>query len=86
MWGKNDRIRELLKELSAALREGDAAVGEWKLLAATTGATAASAVHEMICLERFTADEWAGIWASSPRYGWCLVAPREGCKAVDPTG
>ena len=26
-----------------------------------------------ICLERFTADEWAEIWASSPRYGWCLV-------------
>jgi len=36
-----------------------------------------------ICLERFTADEWAEIWASSPRYGWCLVAPREGYKPVD---
>ena len=93
MWGKDDQIRELLKDLSAALREGDATVAEWKLLAATTGATAASAVHEMIykeeqillpiCLERFTADEWAEIWASSPRYGWCLVEPREGYKPVD---
>ena len=36
-----------------------------------------------ICLERFTADEWAEIWASSPRYGWCLVEPREGYKPVD---
>jgi DUF438 domain-containing protein len=33
-----------------------------------------------ICLERFTADEWAEIWASSPRYGWCLVEPREGYR------
>jgi DUF438 domain-containing protein len=90
MWGKDDQIRELLKDLSAALREGDTTVAEWKLLAATTGATAAGAVHEMIykeeqillpiCLERFTADEWAEIWASSPRYGWCLVEPREGYK------
>ena len=90
MWGKDDQIRELLKDLSAALREPDTTVAEWKLLAATTGAAAASAVHEMIykeeqilfpiCLERFTADEWAEIWASSPRYGWCLVVPREGYK------
>ena len=93
MWGKDDQIRELLKDLAAALREGDTTVAEWKLLAATTGATAAGAVHEMIykeeqillpiCLERFTSDEWAEIWASSPRYGWCLVEPRDGYKPVD---
>ena len=92
MWGKDDQIRELLKELSAALRENEITVPEWKLLAATTGAAAASSVHEMIykeeqillpiCLERFTADEWAEIWASSPRYGWCLVEPRTGYKPV----
>ena len=92
MWGKDDQIRELLKELSAALRENEITVPEWKLLAATTGAAAASALHEMIykeeqillpiCLERFTADEWAEIWASSPRYGWCLVEPRTGYKPV----
>ena len=88
MWGKDDQIRDLLKDLARALRQSDASIVEWKLLAATTGATAAGAVHEMIykeeqillpiCLERFTADEWAEIWASSPRYGWCLVEPREG--------
>lgn len=93
MWGKDDEIRELLKDLSAALRERDTSVAEWKLLAATTGAAAAAAVKEMIykeeqillpiCLERFTADEWAEIWASSPRYGWCLVEPREGYKPVE---
>ena len=93
MWGKDDEIRDLLKDLSAALRERDTSVAEWKLLAATTGAAAASGVKEMIykeeqillpiCLERFTADEWAEIWASSPRYGWCLVAPQEGYKPVE---
>src|SRR5215831_5772121 len=90
MWGKDDENRQLLKDLSAALREPDTSVAEWKLLAATTGAAAANSVHEMIykeeqilfpmCLERFTADEWAEIWASSPRYGWCLVEPREGYR------
>jgi len=90
MWGKDDQIRNLLKDLTVALRQSDTSVVEWRLLAATTGAAAASAVHEMIykeeqillpvCLERLTADEWAEIWASSPRYGWCLVEPREGYK------
>ena len=92
MWRKDDQIRDLLKDLGTALREGNNAVARWKLLATTTGATAASGVHEMIykeeqillpmCLERFTADEWAEIWASSPRYGWCLVEPREGYKPM----
>jgi DUF438 domain-containing protein len=92
MWGKDDQNRELLKDLGAALREPDTTVAEWKLLAATTGAAAASSINEMMykeeqilfpmCLEKFTADEWAEIWASSPRYGWCLVEPREGYKPV----
>jgi len=93
MWGKDDQIRQLLKDVSLALRESGASVAEWKLQAATTGAAAASEVQEMIykeehilfpiCLERFTADEWAEIWASSPRYGWCLVEPRQGYKPVE---
>jgi DUF438 domain-containing protein len=93
MWAKDDQVRKLLKDLSAALRAGDTTVGEWKLLAATTGVAAANSLHEMIykeehillpvCLERFTADEWAEIWASSPRYGWCLVEPRQGYQPVD---
>jgi DUF438 domain-containing protein len=75
MWGKDDEVRKLLKDAShseAALR------------------AAAAAVEEMIykeeqilfpmCLKTFTADEWAEIWASSPRYGWCLVEPREGYR------
>ena len=93
MWAKDDQVRKLLKDLSAALRAGDTTVAEWKLLAATTGSAAANSVPEMIykeehillpvCLERFTADEWAEIWAASPRYGWCLMEPRQGYQPVD---
>src|ERR1017187_10429532 len=92
MWAKDDQVRKLLKDLSAALRAGDTTVAEWKLLVATTGSAAANSVHEMIykeehillpvCLERFTADEWAEIWAASPRYGWCLMEPRQGYQPV----
>lgn len=90
MWGKDDENRELLKDLSAALREPNIIAAECKLLASTSGIAAVDALKEMIykeeqilfpiCLERFTADEWVEIWASSPRYGWCLVEPREGYR------
>jgi DUF438 domain-containing protein len=33
-----------------------------------------------MCLNKLTEEEWAEIWASSPRYGWCLVEPREGYR------
>ena len=33
-----------------------------------------------MCLQTLTANEWAEVWASSPRYGWCLVEPREGYR------
>jgi DUF438 domain-containing protein len=90
MWGKDDENRQMLKDLSAALRKPNATAAESKLLASTAGVATADALKEMIykeeqilfpmCLERFTADEWAEIWASSPRYGWCLVEPREGYR------
>jgi uncharacterized protein len=94
MWGKDDEVRELLKVVAAALRNRNATLDDLKTLASTTGAAAANAVQEMIykeenillpmCLERFTAEEWAEIWASSPRYGWCLVDPRDGYRPVNP--
>ena len=90
MWGKDDDNRELLKNLSGALREPNLAAAGSKLLVSTIGIATVSALQEMIykeeqilfpiCLERFSADEWAEIWASSPRYGWCLVEPREGYR------
>ena len=94
MWAKDDEVRGLLKNLGAALGQQDATAGEWKLVAATIADAALSAVEEMIykeenillpmCLDAFTEDDWAEIWASSPRYGWCLVVPREGYRPAAP--
>ena len=90
MWGKDDEIRDLLKDLGAALAQQDATAGEWKLVAATVADAAIRGVEEMIykeenillpmCLDTLTDDEWGEIWASSPRYGWCLVEPQQGYK------
>jgi DUF438 domain-containing protein len=29
-------------------------------------------------LETLSEDEWAEIWSASPKYGWCIVEPRQG--------
>jgi DUF438 domain-containing protein len=90
MWGKDDEVRGLLKELGQALEAQGATAAEWKLVAATVGATALAAVEEMIykeeaiflplCQHTFTEEDWAEIWLVSPRYGWCLVEPRQGYR------
>jgi DUF438 domain-containing protein len=90
MWAKDDQVRDLLKDVGAALARGGAPLAERKLLASTTAAAAVAAVEEMIykeenillpmSLQTLTENEWAEIWASSPRYGWCLVDPREGYR------
>jgi DUF438 domain-containing protein len=84
MWAKDDEVRERLKSLGAALRQRDTAS------ALGLAEAALAAVEEMIhkeenillpmCLDRFTDQDWAEIWSSSPRYGWCLVEPREGYR------
>lgn len=83
MWGKDDEIRALLKELG---RETERAVA--------AAPAAMAAIEEMMfkeeeillpmCLRTFTAGEWAEIWESSPRYGWCLAEPREGYRPAAP--
>jgi DUF438 domain-containing protein len=90
MWGKDDEIRALLKDLNVALQQR-AGLEEWQLAVATIGEAAVNAVHEMIykeehillpmALDKLTDDEWGEIWAASPRYGWCLVEPRQGYQA-----
>lgn len=85
MWAKDDEVRTKLKTLSRALSQSGVTVAEWKLVAATIAVDAMAAVEEMIykeenillpmCFDRFTEDDWASIWASSPRYGWCVVEP-----------
>lgn len=86
MWAKDDEVRGLLKQLGAALGGHGAPAGDWKPAAAA----ALAAVEEMIykeenillpmCRNAFTEEEWAEIWAASPRYGWCLVEPRTGYR------
>lgn len=82
MWAKDDEVRSLLKAFTVALRSGEAI--------AATGERVAAAIEEMIykeenillpmSLETLTEDEWGEIWLASPRYGWCLVEPREGYR------
>jgi DUF438 domain-containing protein len=76
LWAKDDEIRKMLKALGPD--------------AAGASEVALRAIEEMIykednillpmCLDNFTDDEWAEIWDASPRYGWCLVEPREGYR------
>jgi len=89
MWAKDDEVRGLLKQLGAILRRQDATLAEWKQ-AAGFGERVLGAVEEMMykednillpmCQDNFTEDEWGEIWMASPRYGWCLVEPKEGYR------
>ncbi|GIU80471.1 MAG: hypothetical protein KatS3mg005_3709 [Bryobacteraceae bacterium] len=88
MWGKDDEVRAMLRSLQQALSAQDAVLADFKLAVCTIGASVTAAVEEMIhkeenillplCLDVFTEDDWAQIWADSPSYGWCLVEPRDG--------
>lgn len=90
MWGKDDEVRGLLKSLAAALEQENATAAEWKIVAATVAASALAAIEEMfykeenillpLCQDTFTEEDWAEIWLASPRYGWCLVEPRDGYR------
>ena len=88
MWAKDDEIRAALKRMNQATHDCAPRVVACKNLAATSVLPALSAVEEMIfkeenillpmSLQTLTENEWAEIWASSPKYGWCLVEPRQG--------
>jgi DUF438 domain-containing protein len=85
MWAKDDEVRNKLKTLATALAQTDVTTAEWKLVSDTIAAGAIAAVEEMfykeenillpMCFDAFTEEDWAVIWVSSPRYGWCLVEP-----------
>ena len=88
MWGKDDEVRAMLKELGSALAATGGTVGEWRLVARVVAEPALAAVEEMIfkeerillpmALQNLTATEWGEIFAQSPQFGYCLVDPREG--------
>lgn len=82
MWAKDDEVRAMLKEFGRGMRNSEFRVELAQAFIA--------AIEEMMfkeenvllpmCLKTLTEAEWAEIWASSPRYGWCLVEPREGYR------
>ncbi len=88
MWAKDDEIRAMLKQLGEMLHKPEARAADWKADPYKLAMTAANAVEEMMfkeeqillpmSLSTLTEDEWGEIWASSPKYGWCLVEPRVG--------
>jgi DUF438 domain-containing protein len=88
MWGKDDEVRGLLKELGAALGEDGATGAEWRLVAETVAGPALAALEEMIfkeekillpmSIQNLTETEWGEVWAQSPQFGYCLVEPLEG--------
>ncbi|MFZ0734176.1 MAG: DUF438 domain-containing protein [Candidatus Sulfotelmatobacter sp.] len=88
MWAKDDDIRASLKRMNQAAHDCTPTVTECKNLATASVLPTLSAVEEMIfkeenilipmSLQTLTENEWAEIWASSPKYGWCLVEPLQG--------
>ncbi len=88
MWAKDDDIRASLKRMNQAAHGCTPTVAECKNLAIASVLPTLSAVEEMIfkeenilipmSLQTLTENEWAEIWASSPKYGWCLVEPLQG--------
>ncbi len=90
MWAKDDEARGLLKQLNTAAHGCGTTALHCKGLIAKHALAALSAVGEMIFKEEnillpmsqqtLTENEWAEIWAVSPKYGWCLVEPKQDYK------
>jgi hypothetical protein len=88
MWAKDDDVRAALKRLNKAAHDCRPIAGDCKRVSKTFSLPALGAVEEMIYKEEnillpmskqtLTENEWAEIWAVSPRYGWCLVEPQQG--------
>jgi uncharacterized protein len=94
MWAKDDDVRSLLKQLGQCLHPGPAMTEEWRTALLKAAHAALNAVGEMIykeenillpmSLETLSEDEWAEIWSASPKYGWCIVEPRQGYVPATP--
>ena len=88
MWAKDDDVRALLKDMNQAAHDCSPTALACKEFGAGSVSQTLGAVEEMIfkeenillpmSLQTLTENEWAEIWASSPRYGWCLIEPQQG--------
>lgn len=96
MWGKDDEVRELLAALEESLAVDAISADEASVVVEAVVRPALAAIEEMInkeerilfpmSRETLTNDEWAEIWQDSPRFGFCLVEPREGYRPPKPKG
>jgi DUF438 domain-containing protein len=96
MWAKDDDIRASLKRMDQAVHGCTPIVRECKKVAGESVLPTLAAVEEMIfkeenillpmSLQTLTENEWAEIWISSPRYGWCLVEPLQGYTVANNAG
>ena len=90
MWAKDDEARDLLKQFNQAVRQCQPLASECRKVCDRFAIPALVAVEEMIFKEEnillpmsqqtLTENEWAEIWAVSPKYGWCLVEPGQEYK------
>ncbi len=90
MWAKDDEVRGLLKRFNRAAHDCGSTVPACKAMCEQAAAPAIAAVEEMIFKEEnillpmsrqtLTENEWAEVWAASPKYGWCLVEPQQGYR------
>lgn len=88
MWAKDDEVRSMVKQFGSALHAVEPSALAMKTGIAGPAVNAMRAVEEMIfkeenillpmAMETLTEEEWAEIWAVSPKYGWCLVEPQQG--------
>ncbi len=88
MWAKDDDIRSLLKQLGQSLNLNSADIAGSKPSLQNAANAALTAVEAMIykeenillpmSLDTLSEDEWAEVWSASPKYGWCIVEPRQG--------
>ena len=88
MWAKDDDIRKLLKQMNQAAHDCAPTGESMQNLFRVNVQPALAAIEEMIfkeenilfpmSLQMLTENEWAEIWAVSPKYGWCLVEPQQG--------
>jgi DUF438 domain-containing protein len=85
MWAKDDEVRRLLKQFNDEVRDCQPVASECSQVCERFAIPALVAVEEMIfkeenillpmSLQTLTENEWAEIWAVSPKYGWCLIEP-----------
>jgi DUF438 domain-containing protein len=96
MWGKDDEVRELLDALAESLSVDTMSTDEASIVVEAVVNPALAAIDEMISKEErilfpmsretLTDDEWGEIWQETPRFGFCLVEPRDGYRPPTPKG